>query len=135
MKNTLNILLKPVHPRKGFENELSIFLAEFSRKYERNRLFARIVFSLGCLAAFVPSILFLVQDSIKSGVLNYLSLIVSERTQVFVYSKELMISIVEAIPVLSLAIFLIILAIFIWSLVLIAGSTDERVSRNDLAIQ
>ena len=126
MKSTINTLISPVYPSDKFEKNLIAHLTELGLKRERNRLFAYIAFSLTCFLAIVPSIILFAQDMGRSTLFSYLSLIVTEHTQIFVYFKDLSLSLIDSIPILSLAILLFVLGMFMWSLVLLTRTLEDK---------
>ena len=135
MKSTINILINPVYPNDKFEKSLIAHLIELDFRRGRNRLFAYLALSLGCFLAIIPSIILFAQDMGKSALFSYLSLIATEHTQVFAYFKDLSLSLVDSIPILSLAILLFVLGMFMWSLILLAGTMEDKKNFGKHAMQ
>ena len=89
------------------------------QKIERNSsIRGFIVFSSISLASLFGafySFSYLLNNFKESGIYSYLSLVFSENTGIVYYWKELTMSIVEALPLLGLSLFLFVIAIFVWS--------------------
>jgi hypothetical protein len=119
MESTLHTLLKSIVPGPELENRIKLAWEENNRKYERNKFLSFLVFTFSCFAATVSSVIYLVQAFTRSGFSSYLSLILSERLQVLTYFKEFSLSLVESIPILSVAVFLCVFGVFLWSLLLL----------------
>jgi hypothetical protein len=126
MKTSLNNLLKDSQTRSGFEDRVLISLENSSIKRERSRIYSYLVLTLVFFGASVPSIIYLIQDLTRTGFSSYAYLIVTEKTRIFVYMKEFFVSLVESVPVFSLALFLCVLGAFLWSLVQLGRSTGEK---------
>jgi hypothetical protein len=71
---------------------------------------------LGSSVAFVPTIKMLLIDFEKSGFLNFFSLLFSDFSIVASYWKNFALILLETLPVLSIALFLTVLIIFLQSL-------------------
>jgi hypothetical protein len=96
MKTSLNNLLKDSQTRSGFEDRVLISLENSSIKRERSRIYSYLVLTLVFFGASVD------------------------------YMKEFFLSLVESVPVFSLALFLCVLGAFLWSLVQLGRSTGEK---------
>ena len=88
-------------------------------KLERRSLRIRTSFlgvlSLFSLSALVATFFSLGRTLATSGFSNYLSLIVSDSSIITTYWKEVSLSLVESLPMLSVALLLLALGVFIWS--------------------
>lgn len=96
--------------------------------HEKSRLLSLkqrlVLFSLsllGSLVAFVPALQTLRTALTESGFIQFLSLLFSDAETVIVYWQNFVYSLLETLPVMSLAIFLTIFFIFLGSLKLLTA--------------
>jgi len=104
-----------IQPPKG------LFEKILKRIHKEERLLVLrkvIIFSfilLGSLAGFAPSLKMLISDLDNSRFINFFSLIFSDFSTVATYWQNFAMILLETLPVLSLALFLSILLIFLQS--------------------
>ena len=104
-----------VETPKGLETKITARIKNEEKKMTRIRIF---VFGGSSVASFVFSlwaIIYLVKNLKESGFWQYFSLIFSENGAILSYWRELSLSLVESLPVVSLIIFLSAVGLFIWS--------------------
>ena len=63
----------------------------------------------------IPIISQIITSFTQSGFYNYISIIFSDSDVAFIYWKEILISLIESLPVLGIASLLTIALVFIWS--------------------
>lgn len=63
----------------------------------------------------IPIISQIITSFTQSGFYNYISIIFSDSDVVFIYWKEILISLIESLPVIGIASLLAIAVVFIWS--------------------
>jgi hypothetical protein len=71
--------------------------------------------SIASLALSIPIISELITSFTQSGIYNYFSLIFSDSDIAVMYWKEIIVTLAESIPIISVISLLAILAIFTWS--------------------
>lgn len=103
--------MRLIEPPVGLEQ---VILASI-RRLIRRRLAYWISLSVASLGATIAALVYLLKALSQSGFGQYLSLIWSDKTMVLTYGKELGLTLVESLPVLELAIFCVVIGIFVWS--------------------
>lgn len=63
----------------------------------------------------IPIISQIITSFTQSGFYNYISIIFSDSDVAFIYWKEILISLIESLPVIGIASLLAIVVVFIWS--------------------
>jgi len=71
--------------------------------------------SMLSLIASIPIIYQVIASFTQSGIYNYLSLIFSDSDVIIVYWKEILVTLAESVPTISIISLLAILAVFAWS--------------------
>ena len=102
-------------PRSGLDVSIKHELHKLERRSLRIRTSFLGVLSLFSLSALVATFFSLGRTLATSGFSNYLSLIVSDSSIITTYWKEVSLSLVESLPMLSVALLLLALGVFIWS--------------------
>jgi len=115
---TLTNLIKSAQtpsPRSSLDMSIKHELHKLERRSLRIRTSFLGVLSLFSLSALVATFFSLGRTLATSGFSNYLSLIVSDSSIITTYWKEVSLSLVESLPMLSVALLLLALGVFIWS--------------------
>ena len=81
----------------------------------RNTILICIAF-FASLIAIVPSFAMLSSDASQSGFLNFSSLMFSDSSVILTYWRSFSLALLETLPVISLAVFLLIVVVFLQSL-------------------
>ena len=93
-----------------------------------------IVFSVtltGSLAGLVPAFRVLLSDFGRSGFLRFFSLIFSDFSAVAAYWQNFVLILLESLPILSLAVFLAVLIIFLQSIRALTKNVKIMVKRKE----
>jgi hypothetical protein len=86
------------------------------RKMARLKLWAFILAGVVSLGGLVPALALLTRDFVQSGFYEYFSLIFSDSGSIFSYWKELVFSLAESLPTMSIILSLTLIFIFLLSL-------------------
>ena len=115
MKN-YNLFFDVVEPNENLKNSILSAI----KKRETTKLVNKIFFDLAVLlvSASVAILYFinLFKDFYQSGLSDYLSLIFSDGSALLSYWQSYLMSVVESFPIIPIAIILICILAFIWSL-------------------
>jgi hypothetical protein len=109
------MMLNPIESPRGLEE---IVLQRVTTSVARQYMVRKVTFfSLSLVSlGFVTSIGSHLYDIISvSGFFEYVALGFSDTSLLFVFSRELILSLIESIPIISLALFLASLVAFLWS--------------------
>jgi hypothetical protein len=104
-----------IEPAKGLETRI---LARINKEEKHLMIFKALAFgstSLASLGFSLWAIIYLANNLKQSGFWQYLSLLFSGDGTVYYYWRELSLSIVESLPIVSLIIFLAAIGILVWS--------------------
>ncbi len=91
----------------------------FKQIYQRQRfmiLRRKIIYGLGLIfsaLAFIPTVLSLKTGLVESGFTQYFSLLFSDFNVVSAYWQSFLLTLLESLPIISLAVFLAVLLIFL----------------------
>lgn len=103
-------------PTEELLNKITLRLKQEQAKRAKRRL---VVFSLtlvASLVALVPVVQLIWQDVARSGLADFVSLLFSDPDIALAYWQNFVLAFLEVLPVLSLALFFIVLAVFMESL-------------------
>lgn len=118
--------------------ELFMKVMKRIRREERILLFKKIAFLstilVASLAAFVPAIKMLVQEAQTSGFVQFASLAFSDFATIKAYWQTFAMTILETLPVISLAFFLAVLLTFLQSVKALSKNIKTVSNINHLAI-
>ena len=128
MKNFNNLFeyLDEISPESDLKDKIIFRIQNIERNSSIRGFVVFSSLSLASLIGAFYSFFYLLNNFKESGIYNYLSLVFSENTGIVSYLKELTMSIVESLPFLGLALFLFVIAIFVWSSV--RAIRDARVT-------
>ncbi len=107
--------LKHIEPPHALGGAVLARIALQQERFAQRRRVLFGVLSLSSLLAIIPALELLVSDIASSGMFQYLTLLFSDQTTLFTYSKEFAFSLAESVPTASAALFLALCAVFIWS--------------------
>ncbi len=108
--------LENTEPPQGLAHAVLIKIALERERVARRRRVMFGALSLSSLIATIPALGLLISDVASSGMFQYLTLLLSDKTALLQYGKEFAFSLAETIPTASAALFLTLCALFIWSL-------------------
>ncbi len=115
-----------IEPPKGLGTRI---LERVNAEKERLMRIRTWVFGSGTVASFGLSlwaVIYLIKSAQESGFVQYLSLIFSENGVMLTYWRELSLSLVESLPIVSLIIFLSAIGFFIWSFTKMISNVHDR---------
>jgi len=118
MENNLKRLfnqLDTIEAPPGLEASILLKIQAESRKRARINLFVFGLLDLVSFTGLIAAAVFLANLLVRSGFTQYLSLIISEDGAIINYWQELILSLAESLPVLSLAVLLTVAIVLIWS--------------------
>jgi hypothetical protein len=98
----------------------------------RKNIFFSITFVIST-GSFIPAFKMLLSDFSESGFLSFFSLIFSDFSIISVYWKNFALILLETLPVFSIAVFLVILLVFLQSLKSLSKNI-KIINRNQLAV-
>lgn len=85
--------------------------------------------SIVSFAGIVIMGVFIGKTMSQSGVSQYASVVVSDSSAIGSYWKELVLSIVESLPILGVTIFLIAVGLFMWSVARVLQNSRGRIGK------
>jgi hypothetical protein len=115
MKSKLSSYLNNIEPEGSLEKRIIDSIKERENNLMKMKTWS---FGMGSLISFVLvfySGFFLYNSFTQSGFYHYFSLIFSGDTVVLSYWKELLLSLAESVPILSISMLLITLTALVWS--------------------
>lgn len=102
------------YPPIGLEQAVLARVHSAERAAARRYFFGLGALSLVSIAGFVPAISYLISSLAQSGFYQYLTLVFDTSISV-VYGRDLFLSLLDSLPVLSLALVLALIGTFLWS--------------------
>ncbi len=129
MDNNLNnIFKKAIYiPENRLSNDILLAISDKDRKNAHIKLWVNSTIGVFSFVGFFPAFKLLLSDFAQSGFYQYLSLVFSDG-HITSYWKEIILSITESIPMISLTLSLALVFIFILSLRFIARNIRVRPS-------
>ncbi len=100
---------------KDFVNSIILKLDQKDREKSKIKTLGLSFISMVSLIVSIPVIFQVIASFTQSGIYNYLSLIFSDSDVAIIYWKEILVTLVESIPTISIISLLVILAVFAWS--------------------
>jgi hypothetical protein len=115
--------IEPILTPKGLNTAILTRIESEKKHTAKIRLWYTSFVSILSLIASVPAIQYFVTEFAKSGFYQYISLIFSDGGSMFLYWKELLLSLAESIPVLSTIAVLAIILVLLESIKYIVKDT------------
>ena len=100
----------------GLEGAVLVRVHRAQRGKARFHLLALGILALASLGGFIPAVGYLFSQIAQSGFGEYLGLVFSDTRVLTAYGSDLFWSLSDSLPVLALALTLLIVGIFVWSL-------------------
>lgn len=116
-------------PSEELLNKITLRLKREQTKRAKRRLAVFSLTLVASLAAFFPVCQFVWQDISQSGFMDFVSLLFSDSGLVLAYWQNFVLALLEVLPVISLALFLIVSAVFMESLKLLAKNIKNAYPR------
>jgi hypothetical protein len=109
------ILLDQFAPPQGLSKIITRELDIADAKSMKRRVVGFSTLFFVCLILVIPSIIYLNRDLHTSGFTSFFSLLFSDTSLLFSHLKEFSLSLLEALPIVSLVVFLIVFAGLGWA--------------------
>ena len=116
-KNLKNAFLKAIYvPEGGLINNVWLAVVRHDRRVARFKLTILSIIGGVSLFSLIPAFKALTLDFSQSGFYDYFSLLFSNGDSIVNFWKEFLLILAESLPVLSIALFLLLIFIFFLSL-------------------
>jgi flagellar biogenesis protein FliO len=116
-----------------FENRLMSIIQNEGQKVRQRSFWTRVVVSVGSLVSIVLVSISLVKNVLASGFYDYASIMFLDFGSATMYMKDISLSLVESLPLLTLSLFLSLVVVFVWSVRSMGHFTGFRFSNSQKA--
>lgn len=116
-----------------FENRLMLVIQNEGQKVRQRSFWYRVVVSVGSLVSIVLVSISLVKNVLASGFYDYASIMFLDFGSATMYMKDISLSLVESLPLLTLSLFLSLVVVFVWSVRSMGHFTGFRFSNSQKA--
>ena len=133
MKQEVYFRLERKSPDIDFENRLMSVIQNEGQKVRQRSFWTRVVVSVGSLVSIVLVSISLVKNVLASGFYDYASIMFLDFGSATMYMKDISLSLVESLPILTLSLFLSLVVVFVWSVRSMGHFTGFRFSNSQKA--
>ena len=133
MKQEVYFRLERKSPDIDFENRLMSVIQNEGQKVRQRSFWSRVVVSVGSLVSIVLVSISLVKNVLASGFYDYASIMFLDFGSATMYMKDISLSLVESLPILTLSLFLSLVVVFVWSVRSMGHFTGFRFSNSQKA--
>ena len=100
---------------QDFRHRLEELLLQEGQKIQRRLVLSRLAVFVGSLSSIVFVLVLLGRSITTSGFYDYASIIFLDFNLALTYSKEIVLSMIESLPVLIIVLFVLLTVTFVWS--------------------
>jgi len=111
-----NQLFNIVEPKNGLKTSIFSKIRALEMRKTINKVVLSSFFSLVSITSIVFFVINIINDASKSGLSQYLSLIFTDGKIIATYWQTYILSVVESLPIIPIAIVVASISVFVWSL-------------------